>query len=325
MKLKFDMAKPYFDEIKNCNSQIERQLKKNRKNEYIQEIKNSINSNKDILKQFPVYFKKVLFPITYERFIGIEKKNSNSYGRGETPAINKWFGNKGWKNIATFMDDELIKSLRQEHIDLIPDLDKKKVAQDFFDYSRVFTAESKENRIRVPMHIRTKLYDFNWVQIRDMNKNYKSTLSMYYGNSSNREDKTYINYIYPKNTIDGIINEGLVEYDATENTIKILFYREDEDVVEEIFVSRNTINNNSQNEDNNIDLFLSNKLMNWDDFNQYFKGKLHEIFLDDIENLLTPEIKKTINMFIAKQETIKNDWTNLQEKYAKNLLFKGNI
>jgi hypothetical protein len=144
--------------------------------------------------------------------------------------------------------------------------------------------------------------------------------------SSSLDDEEFTNYIYPKATIDGIVDQGEVEYNATENTIKVLFYR-NKDVVEEICVSRNTIDNGKQEDDDDHDtnLFLSDKLMNWDKYRQYFKSRFHEMFLDDIENLLTPEIKKTVNMFIAKQTTIKNDWVALQGKYAKNLLLKGNI
>jgi hypothetical protein len=318
------MSKEYFSEIKDCHSQIRKQLKKNRKNVYVQEIKNSIGSHKDILEQFPVYFKKVLYPIAYERVFGKEDK---SQGYGKTAAINKWFGNKGWKNIGMFNDRELINSLTQEHIDIIPDHDKKKIAQDFFNYSRIFTEESKENIVQVVMNVPTKLYDFNWVQIRDMNKSYNKTNNSYY--SSGIEDDSYVNYIYPKATIDAVVDKGIVEYNATNNTIKILFYHLNQ-IVEEIFVSKKTIEPNKDDDDNddedsNTQLFLSEKLLNWHHFSQYFKGKFHEMYLDNIENLLTHEIKKTVNMFIARQKTIKDDWIKLQEKYAKNLLFKGNI
>ena len=333
MQFKFDMSKPYFDEIKDVSGKVKSLLKKNRSNAFVQEMKNSIQSNAEVVSGFPIFFRKVLEPISYERFFSEKPKTNSSSGvynyNNNIVAVGKWFGYKGWKNISHIDNGNLIEKLTQKHIDLIPDKEKRNLAQDFFDYSRVFTGENNENIIEVPMNVSTTLYNFNWVQIRDMSKKYKgSNGNRYY--RSNLEDKDHINYIYPRESIpNSTITSGTVEYNAKNNNIQLhFFYGEKE--VENITLSASTVEEYSNGSRRNPDedseyLFLSERLFNWGDYSSTLSNKFHEMFADDIETLLTPEIKTAVKSFIKKQQTIKDDWTTLQIKYARKLLQKGNI
>jgi hypothetical protein len=306
------MYKPYFEEIQQVSKTIKTIVKKNRRNSFITEIKSAIKSNGEVVKNFPVFFKKVLLPISYERIFAKEKKNQ---AYNSLPAVGKWFGTKGWKNISHLSDNSLIESLKQEHIDLVPDKDKRAIAQDFFDYSRVFSDNNNQNTLNVPMNVKTTLYKFNWIQIRDMAGKTKSGSSYYNSN----DDKDHDNYIYPREAnSDAIINEGIIEYNARQNTITVSFMF-DKLLIEEINIETIT------DEEDSKYIFLSERLFDWSDLNSSQDNKLHEFFVGDIETLLTPEIKQAVNIFITKQKTIQEDWNKIQMKYAHKILQKGNI
>lgn len=317
IELKFNTEKNYFKEIEKATKDIKNILTHNRKNRFITDMRTSIKSNEDVLTNFPIFFKKVLMPICYDRFFG--KKDKKQYSHN-TPAIGKWFGYKGWKNITHLHDNQLINDLTQEHIDLIPDKEKKLIAQDFFDFSRVFSEDNHSNVIEIPMNIKTTLYEFNWVQVRDMAKTYVNTSSYY--NTTGDEDFT--NYIYPAvYNHNGIITNGTIQYNTRENTIKITFTNAAKVKLEEIFINKSTIN--ERDEKDKEYLFLSERLCNWKDLSNEVNNIFHEMFLDDIETLLIPEIKNAVKVFIAKQKIIADDWNKLQMKYVHKVLQKGNI
>ncbi len=337
MNLNFDINKEYFNEIKDVSKDIKQLIKRNRKNPFIQKIRASIKGNDEILTGFPKFFKSVLMPLSYERIFAKEKKDC---GYCHLAAVGKWFGERGYKNISHFDDQQLIEKLTQEHIDLIPDPEKRKIAQDFFDFSRVFINKNKSensidseydeahnrNAIKVSMNIPVTLYKFNWVQIRNMAKTYKN--SGYY---KSHDDKEFLNYIYPKEAIpNSIIKEAFLYYNAKENSIKIKF-RFNSKNIEEIFINKDvaldgvTIENNDDEDDEKHYLFLSERLFNWDDLEDSVHSKFHEIFVGDIETLLTTEVKNVVNSFIVTQGIIKEDWNKLQMKYAGILLQKGKI
>jgi len=320
MKLNFDTTKPYFNEIKKVSKDIKKVLKSNQENSFIKEIGNSITSNNDIVSGYPKYFKNVLYPLTYDRaFVTDEKiikKYKQRYGYSNIPAVNKWFGSKGWKNISPIDDRHLIEELKQDHINLIVDDNKRKIAQDFFNFSRVFI--ENENVIKVPMNVETTLYKFNWIQIRNMAKKYKRRGSYY---NIEVDDKDHINYTFPNKFLPGsLITNSKVEYNAKDNIIKLHFYH-NKNEIEEIVIDKDTI---IDPKPSNY-IFLSERLFDWSNLIEKTQSKLHEMFLDDIEFLLTPEIKAAVRSFIKKQDTIKQDWESLKIKYAYKLLEKGNI
>jgi hypothetical protein len=332
MNLNFDINKEYFNEIKKVSNDIKQIIKRNRRNPFIQKIRASIKGNDEILTGFPKFFKSILMPLSYERIFAKEKKDCDYW---HSAAVGKWFGEKGYKNISHFDDQSLIEKLTQEHIDLIPDPEKRKVAQDFFDFSRVFINKNKHadsidsdnetlhrNVIKVPMNVPVTLYKFNWVQIRNMAKKYKN--SGYY---NSHDDKDFLNYIYPKEAMpDSIVKEAFLYYNAKENSIKVKF-RFNNKNIEEILINKDVVidvNKNTDDDEKHY-LFLSERLFNWEDLEDSVCSNFHEMFVGDIETLLTPEVKSVVNSFIVKQGIIKEDWNKLQMKYAGILLQKGKI
>lgn len=317
MKFDFDINKPYFDEIKKAHKQLKKVLKSNKSNSFINEMRNSIQGNDQVLQSYPTFFKKVLLPISHtKRFFG--NQNKHSYN---TPAVGTWFGYKGWKNISHIRDNDLIETLTQEHIDLIPDVDKRALAQDFYNYAQVFNEkESKENTIEIPMQLPVNLFGFNWLQIRDMNCTYKSV-----GYYSSTSDSDYENYVYPKKELANQITKCLITYKARSNEIYVRFYC-NKTIVEEILINKESANGDVKEAgENNSYMFLSERLLNFTDFSEYCNDKLHEVYVGDIETLLIKEVKEAISHFIAKQKIIKDDWSKLQMKYAEKLLLKGKI
>ena len=316
MNISFDMQKDYFNEIRLVHYQLTRMIKKNVANKYLIQTHNNLNSVRDIVNSIPKFFRKILEPITTERVIG-KHRETDGY---VTPSVGKWFGDKGWKNITYFNSSELISKLSQRYIDLVPDPEKKAIAQDMFNLIKELKTEF--NDVSVDLNgQQVTLYGFNFLQIRDMTQSERSTHS--YGIN----DNAFTNYVYPTLQTDVQLVNCVVNYDGLEDCIKLTFNGQvgaSVKKVEEIYIQKcSPLKDSDGKRDPHSISYFSEQIVNYVSFKSICKNNMHSVFFGDLNDLLVPEVQKAVNCAVAKSIQLENDWQTMQQKYAGNLLERG--